>query len=259
MVISGDILRELRENTADPGTQANAQLLTESYEPGKQAAMDLQRQLADMAGAGNALDLSEAAGGIDLLDPNRRRLTLQERASRCIQPAIEFFGWSALAAALARGRKAKKAPGTTDSGAGSATSAAPASTWTRPPGWRLPKNGTWSGIPGHSDFIPNNPRELGIPPGTSIPFRNGYPDFSQWSRGNYNIPGLNGDHSHDLPLIWEAVARQQGLPNQTAGRRWLRDQNLTPHHAGGNAVQLIPSSLHTGVQHTGGAWELRNQ
>jgi RHS repeat-associated protein len=136
--------------------------------------------------------------------------------------------------------------------------AAPAGTWTRPPGWRLPRNGTWSGTPGHSEFIPTNPAELGLAPGTWIPFRNGYPDFSAWSRGSLQVPGLNGSHAHDMPLIYEAVARQQGLPNPTAAQNWLFEQGLTPHHAGGDAVQLIPRQLHGNVRHMGGAWELRN-
>jgi hypothetical protein len=136
--------------------------------------------------------------------------------------------------------------------------AAPSSTWTRPPGWRLPHNGTWSGVVGHSDFTPSNPAALGVPPGTKIPFRNGYPDFSQWQRGNpLNVHGLNGNHAHDMPLIHQEVARLQGLPTQTAGEAWLRQQGLTPHHAGGNTVQLIPRDLHGGVRHMGGARELR--
>jgi RHS repeat-associated protein len=128
-----------------------------------------------------------------------------------------------------------------------------------PKGWRLPQNGTWSGPPGNSDFIPRNPKALGVPQGTRIPFSNGYPDFSQWSKGSVSVPGLNGSHANDMPLIWAAVAKQQGLPSANAGRNWLAAQSLTPHHAGGDCVQLVPKALHGGVRHTGGAWALRNQ
>jgi hypothetical protein len=131
--------------------------------------------------------------------------------------------------------------------------------WTRPPGWRLPKNGTWSGTPGHSDFIPNNPQALGLPAGTRVPFLNGYADFSQWSKASLKVPGLNGLHAHDMPLVYEQLAQQEGLANPTVARNWLAEQGLTPHHAGGNTVQLIPTDLHGGVRHIGGAWELRNQ
>ena len=41
--------------------------------------------------------------------------------------------------------------------------------WVRPRGWRLPKNGTWEGTPGNSNFIPNNPAELGLKPGEVSP------------------------------------------------------------------------------------------
>jgi hypothetical protein len=146
-----------------------------------------------------------------------------------------------------------------------AGSAARASTWTRPPGLHLPKNGSWSGTPGNSDFIPTNPQALGLPAGTRIPFRNGYPDFSQWQRGNpLNVPGLNGVHGNDMPAIHREIARRNGwlnrdgTPNAAAAQRWLAQQRLTPHHAGGDVVQLIPRDLHEGVRHTGGAWELRN-
>jgi hypothetical protein len=136
---------------------------------------------------------------------------------------------------------------------------AAASAWSRPPGWRLPRNGTWSGTPGNSDFIPNNPAELGLAEGARIPFRDGYPDFSAWSWSNLEVPGLNGYYDNDLPLIYKEVARVKGLPNPTAAQNWLAEQGLTPHHAGGNSVQILPRRLHEGVRHMGGAWELRNQ
>jgi hypothetical protein len=137
---------------------------------------------------------------------------------------------------------------------------APNTNWIKPKGWKLPKNGKWEGVPGNSNFKPTNPAALGLKPGEVVPFRNGYPDFSQWQRGNpLNVSGLNGDHANDMPLIYEKLAQEMGLPNPTAARNWLADQGLTPHHAGGNSVQLIPRDLHGGVRHTGGAWELRNQ
>ncbi len=50
--------------------------------------------------------------------------------------------------------------------------------WVRPKRWRLPKNGSWKGLPGHSDFIPSNPTALGLKEGDVVPFKCGYPDFS---------------------------------------------------------------------------------
>jgi hypothetical protein len=68
-----------------------------------------------------------------------------------------------------------------------------------------------------------------------------------------------------MRLIHQEIARQQGLPNQTAAATWLREQGLVPHHAGGSTVQLVPIELHgaprsgfNGIRHMGGAFELRN-
>jgi len=128
----------------------------------------------------------------------------------------------------------------------------------KPKGWRLPKNGTWSGEKGHSDFTPRNPKALGINPGDKIPFRNGMPDFSAWSQRNLRVPGMTGVHETDMPLIHDHLARQMGLANQTAAKTWLSKQKLTPHHAGGSKVILVPMALHDGVRHMGGASELRS-
>lgn len=127
----------------------------------------------------------------------------------------------------------------------------------KPKGWRLPKNGAWSGVPGHSDFIPNDPAALGLKAGDTVPFVKGSPDFSRYSVKNLDVPGMTGVHRTDMPLIHQAVADEKGLANQTAGRNWLSREGLTPHHAGGNAVQLVPTELHDGVRHTGGANDLR--
>jgi RHS repeat-associated protein len=127
----------------------------------------------------------------------------------------------------------------------------------KPKGWRLPKNGTWSGAPGHSNFIPNNPADLGLKDGDTIPFVKGSPDFEPYSVGNLDVPGMTGEHRTDMPLIHQAVADEKNLKNQTAGRNWLSEEGLTPHHAGGSKVQLVPTKLHDGVRHTGGASDLR--
>ena len=127
----------------------------------------------------------------------------------------------------------------------------------KPKGWRLPKNGTWSGAPGHSDFIPNNPAALGLKKGNVIPFIKGSPDLSAYSVKNLEVPGMTGVHRTDMPLIHDAVAKEYGLPNQTAGKNMLSTERITPHHAGGNTVNLVPTDLHDGVRHTGGASDLR--
>ena len=131
----------------------------------------------------------------------------------------------------------------------------------KPSGWILPQNGTWSGEPGHSNFKPSDPGALGLKPGEIIPFSGGKPDFSKWSQGNYTVEGMNGNHTNDMSKIHKHMAEKnpQTFKNQTAAKNWLSKKGLTPHHAGGKSIQLIPSKLHGGVKHMGGAHELRNK
>ena len=133
----------------------------------------------------------------------------------------------------------------------------PAPTWVKPKGWHLPQNGKWSGTPGDSRFVPDNPGDLGLNPGDAVPFSQGVPNFSRWSQGNHKVQGLTGDHDVDMSLIHEHIARRRGLPNAFAAKKWLRSQGLTPHHAGGDCVQLVPTNLHEGIRHSGGAAKLR--
>jgi hypothetical protein len=141
------------------------------------------------------------------------------------------------------------------------------SEWVRPKGWRLPKNGTWDGTPGHSNFKPANPAELGLKPGEVVPFRNGRPDFSQWSKGNFTSKEtLIGEWNVDAPKMIKTLAEQKGWTQQQA-KEWLTKERLSLHHSGGNDFQLIPWELHgnpsavppiQGIRHMGGAFDLRN-
>jgi hypothetical protein len=148
-------------------------------------------------------------------------------------------------------------------------------TWTRPPGWRLPKNGTWEGTPGHSNFIPSNPAALGLKPGEVVPFTNGRPDFSKWT---FDLDGklapntlftaketLTGVHPVDQPKMVKALAAQKGW-TVTKTEEWLTANEYVLHHAGGNTFQLLDGRLHgatawgyNGIRHMGGAYELRNK
>ncbi|WP_242628915.1 RHS repeat-associated core domain-containing protein [Xanthomonas oryzae] len=128
----------------------------------------------------------------------------------------------------------------------------------KPKGWRLPKNGTWEGEPGHSNFIPSDPDALGLKQGDKIPFVGGMPDFSQHAaEPPLQVHGMTGHHDTDMPLIHRAYAERHGLPNQTAGRDALSMAGLTPHHATGIEVQIVQTRLHANVRHNGSAFEMR--
>lgn len=128
----------------------------------------------------------------------------------------------------------------------------------KPKGWRLPKNGTWEGEAGHSNFIPTDPESLGLKAGDKIPFVGGMPDFSQYATETLDVPGMTGVHDTDMPMIHRAYAEANDLPNQTAGRTALSSAGSTPHHAGGAVVHIVPTQLHANVRHNGGAAELRS-
>ncbi|MBB3005271.1 filamentous hemagglutinin [Paraburkholderia tropica] len=130
--------------------------------------------------------------------------------------------------------------------------------WVRPSGWRLPaSNGTWSGVAGDSNWISSNPAVNTITKGQPIPFKSGYPDFSQWSQGTFEIENMTGQSS-DFGLVYDAVSEQFGLGSRTAGQDLLKELGLTPHHVeDGVTIQLVPSDLHGNVPHIGGASRLR--
>jgi hypothetical protein len=130
--------------------------------------------------------------------------------------------------------------------------------WTRPRGWRLPKDGVWDGVPGNSNFTPSNPSSLGLRRGESIPFRNGFPEFTRWATDSFRVEGLTGYHEIDMPIIHRVVAERYGLANQTAGRDWLSTNGLTPHHFKDDIVQLVPTQLHGDIRHMGSAFMMRN-
>jgi hypothetical protein len=130
--------------------------------------------------------------------------------------------------------------------------------WEKPAGWRLPKDGEWVGTVGNSPFKPSNPGKVGLQSGNVIQYHEGMPDFSPWKYGqNFEVQRMTGHHADDMPLIWEKVAQLYNLPSNNAARNWLSSKQLTPHHVNGNTIQLIPRKLHSGIRHTGGAFELR--
>jgi hypothetical protein len=139
----------------------------------------------------------------------------------------------------------------------------PEGDWERPrPGgrgktWQLPENGVWTGKPGHSDFIPDNPTELGIGIGEPIPFRNGRVDFSRWAEYEFaSTKPLTGDRNIDTNRMHQEMAKyfnENGVPHpEGAGvewtgtyvKGWAGEQELAFHHAGDNIIQLVPFALH---------------
>ncbi|MFD0734663.1 HNH endonuclease [Planotetraspora mira] len=129
---------------------------------------------------------------------------------------------------------------------------------------RKARQGEWSGVPGKSDFTPNDPVALIRARYRPIPYRNGYPDFSQFAeeralipRDQYAIPDRN---LHER-LADRALARSRGwlLANgdpdvaRAVAFRTNPADPLTWHHVeGDNVLLLVPRSIHRAAQHAGG-------
>ena len=117
-----------------------------------------------------------------------------------------------------KGQNPEPAPPSASNGAAEKTGQEAAQTdkgWVRPKGWQLPKNGKWDGTPGDSNFTPNNPAELGLKAGEAVPFRNGRPDFSKWSKGNFTSEQpLTGDPVADRTTMIQAIAKEKGWTQQ---------------------------------------------
>jgi hypothetical protein len=156
--------------------------------------------------------------------------------------------------------------GTLPGGSRGARAPAEATEWVRPKGWRLPRKGKWEGTPGHSNFKPDNPAELGLKPGEVIPFREGIPDLSKWSKGNFTSEQkLTGVHGTDQTKMIRQLAESKGW-SVAQTEAWLTTNEYVLHHAGGQLFQLIDARLHgatawgyNGLRHMGAAFNLRNE
>jgi hypothetical protein len=106
-------------------------------------------------------------------------------------------------------------------------------------------NGTWQGERGDGTWVPAD----GSPP---IKYKNGFPDYSPFSKGDVDIP-MRGNRTSDFTNADKAMREKLGDPN------WTRPSDYTwHHHENGTTMQLIPKNIHaTGggatTPHLGGA------
>ncbi|RMC30117.1 HNH endonuclease [Paracoccus alkanivorans] len=127
------------------------------------------------------------------------------------------------------------------------------------PRTRLPRsNGRWDGEPGNGTWYPDNPDAKKVLGDKGVPFKDGRPDFSQWSKGNVEFePGVLDGTSADFTKVYEQLKEARGLSSNNAARQLLRDAGLTPHHSSDTVIQLIPSDLHNNIPHVGSASDMR--
>ncbi|PNL49829.1 type IV secretion protein Rhs [Proteus mirabilis] len=126
-------------------------------------------------------------------------------------------------------------------------------------GTRLPKtNGYWDGVPGESNWFSNNKLVNAVTGGKPVPFSNGRPDFSPWSKGSiiFEAGVLDGSRN-DFTEVYKYIAKQKGI-TQTAAKDLLSTNKITPHHFSTTEIILVPTDLHGNVPHIGSASDMRN-
>jgi len=124
--------------------------------------------------------------------------------------------------------------------------------------------GEWvDGAIGDGRWEPHNPGRFGLDRGQSIPFREGVPDFTEYTvetptghPGTFEVEGLTGDSTSDYAAAVEQLAAQEGMTIQEC-QRWLRENRLHLHHYGGREMQIVPARLHGALAHQGSATEMR--
>jgi hypothetical protein len=138
--------------------------------------------------------------------------------------------------------------------------------WKPHPGFQMPAadKGRFLSELGNSSFALSDDAATAmmLPRGTSIPWREGIPDFGDHVipgpagiPGTFNVSGLTGAHAADRTLMLQSIASQSGI-SQRAVQQWLSANNARLHHSGGEAVQIVPARIH-GLHHSGGAQQLR--
>lgn len=129
---------------------------------------------------------------------------------------------------------------------------------------RLPRNqGRWGpdgkGKPGESPWYSDIPEVNEVTKGEPIPFVNGRPDFSQWSKGTVKFkPGVLNGTDKDFKQVYKRLKKERGLRSANAARLLLLKAGLTPHHLDRETIQLIPTGLHGNIPHIGSASDMRN-
>lgn len=128
--------------------------------------------------------------------------------------------------------------------------------------------------------IAANATDKVIGEGQGIPFKDGYPDFSKWSKHDLEVPGLTGKNSTDQALANKVFATQQaelqatgkqtvddtrnwlyqGKPNANEAERYMAENGLIWHHKPltTTEVQAVPVDIHRPIRHTGSSSDIRN-
>jgi filamentous hemagglutinin len=129
------------------------------------------------------------------------------------------------------------------------------------PNQRIPASeGRWTGEVGNSGWVSSKPEVRAITKGEPVPFKEGFPDFSQWKVGEVKLAKISGNHKSDFNIADKLYAQQRGWfkpngePDLARVRQLRRSEGLTwHHHQDLTTMELVPRALNNNICHTGGA------
>ena len=133
--------------------------------------------------------------------------------------------------------------------------------------------GHWSGERGNSkwepdnDTVPENDRTnperlawkdiLAKYDTDGVNFKDGKPDFSEFSKGNVKIDDFTKERDENFAQADEKLAEQKGcLPEEV--EKWRKENKYTWHECEDCAtMQKVPTEIHGNVSHHGGISEFK--
>lgn len=94
--------------------------------------------------------------------------------------------------------------------------------------------------------------------GKPIPFKDGRPDFSEWSEGDIGFEeGVLDGSKGDFSEVYDVIKDSKNLPSKEAAKIYLKNIGLTPHHFQNTVIQLVPTKIHSNIPHIGSASDMR--
>lgn len=90
----------------------------------------------------------------------------------------------------------------------------------------------------------------------SIPFKDGFPDFSEISKGTVEIEDFETGGSvaktHNFDKAYEKLASERGCSPEDV-EKWMDDNNYTWHECEDKkTMQKVPNEIHANIPHDGG-------
>ena len=103
--------------------------------------------------------------------------------------------------------------------------------------------GRWSGERGNSEWYSTKKEVIEITKVIGIPYKNDQADFSKWAVAEFEVEGMDGT-SKDFGKIYNQMIKDfPSIKTQNDAEKFLKEKKLTPHHAGGSSIQLIPTVI----------------